>query len=122
MKLHAEGAAARITSYGPGFFAFGDRVAHGSILVRGDGSAVAWPPASVHDLEEAHMRQIIDLRPEVALLGTGVRQSFPPGILLRPFAEARLSLEVMDTAAACRTYNVLAAEGREVVAALIPVG
>jgi uncharacterized protein len=56
----------------------------------------------------------------VALLGTGSRQRFPAPRLTRALAEARIGLEVMTTPAACRTYNILMAEGRKVVAALLP--
>jgi uncharacterized protein len=55
----------------------------------------------------------------VQLLGTGRRQRFPPAALLRPLIEAGRSVEIMDTGAACRTYNILLAEGRAVAAALI---
>ena len=59
------------------------------------------------------------LDPEVVLLGTGSRQRFPHPRLSRPLADARIGLEVMSTAAACRTYNILMAEGRKVAAALL---
>ncbi|MDH4182570.1 MAG: MTH938/NDUFAF3 family protein, partial [Betaproteobacteria bacterium] len=57
---------------------------------------------------------------EVVLLGTGSRQHFPHPRLSRSLADARIGLEAMNTAAACRTYNILMAEGRKVAAALIP--
>jgi len=62
---------------------------------------------------------VLALRPEVLLIGTGPRQVFPDRALLAPLHAARVGFEVMDTAAACRTYNVLVGEGREVAAALI---
>ena len=121
MKLHADAAATRITSYGPGFFAIGDRIVHQGIIICADGTLVRWPPAALADLDEQHLRQIISYGPEVALLGTGARHAFPAPELFRPFVESGLGLEVMDTAAACRTFNVLASESREVVAGLLPI-
>ena len=122
MKLHADGAATRITSYGPGYFAIGDRTVRQGIIICADGTVTPWPPAAITDLDEGHVRQIISFGPEVVLLGTGARQAFPDPELLRLFVENGLGLEVMDTAAACRTFNVLASENREVVAALLPIG
>ena len=120
MKLHADGAATRITSYGPGYF--GDRTVREGIIICADGTVTPWQPAVLADLDESHIRQILSFGPEVVLLGTGARQVFPKPELLRLFVENGLGLEVMDTAAACRTFNVLASESREVVAGLLPIG
>ena len=122
MKLHADGGSTRITSYGPGYFAIGERIVRHGIIISANGTVTAWPPMLPVDLEEGHLRQIISHEPEVVLLGTGARQEFPAPELLRPFVESGLGVEVMDTAAACRTFNVLAAESREVVAGLLPIG
>ena len=65
------------------------------------------------------MQVLLGLGSEIILLGTGNRLRFPPGALLRLFAPAGIGLEVMDLQAACRTYNILAAEGRSVAAALL---
>lgn len=122
MKLHAEASAVRIASYGPGYFVVGDRTVRHSIILTFDGAIEPWAPAASADLDEDHLRALLLHRPEVALLGTGARQAFPPAGVLRPFAQSGLGLEVMDTPAACRTWNVLAAEGRKVVAGLLPIG
>ena len=68
----------------------------------------------------ADFEQILALRPEVVLLGTGARQRFAHPRLYASLSAARIGLEMMDTGAACRTYNILMAEGRKVLAALIP--
>jgi len=60
-----------------------------------------------------------DLKPEVVVVGTGTRQRFPSPQVLRPLIEANIGYEIMDLAAACRTFNILATEGRAVVAALV---
>lgn len=122
MKLHLDGAATRISAYGPGYFAVGGQVVRGGIVISADGAVTPWPPVVPSDLDEERLRRIIACEPEVVLLGTGARQAFPPPDLLRPFAENGLAVEVMDTAAACRTFNVLAAESRKVAAGLLPIG
>ena len=78
-----------------------------------------WQIASVAALDAAAAIYLINLAPEILLLGTGARQSFPATAVLREFARAQIGVETMDTAAACRTYNILMAEGRNVVAAII---
>jgi uncharacterized protein len=66
---------------------------------------------------------VLDLQPEVVLLGTGVRQQFPPAAFMAGFLRKGIGIEVMDNAAAARTYDLLASEGRRVVAAFIlPAG
>ena len=71
------------------------------------------------DLQAADLEPVLALRPELLLIGSGVRQEFPDQALFRALYESRIGFEIMDTAAACRTYNVLVAEGRDVAAALI---
>ena len=76
----------------------------------------------MEDLTAELLVALADRSCDVLLLGTGQRQKFPPPAVLRPLIEAtggRLGVEVMDTAAACRTYNILTAEGRNPLAALI---
>ncbi|HET8694282.1 MAG TPA: MTH938/NDUFAF3 family protein, partial [Aquabacterium sp.] len=68
---------------------------------------------------EAHFLQIAQAQPEVVIFGSGTTLRFPAPSLLRPLMAARIGIETMDTAAACRTYNILVAEGRRVMAALL---
>jgi uncharacterized protein len=70
-------------------------------------------------LSERHFAALADLAPELVIFGTGARLRFPAPALLRPLIERGIGVETMDTAAACRTYNVLLGEGRAVVAALL---
>jgi len=78
-----------------------------------------WGPAAFALLEAIHLAPLAVLGCDVLLLGTGTRQHFPSTTLLRPLIEAGRPIEIMDTQAACRTYNILVAEGRLVAAALI---
>ena len=78
-----------------------------------------WPVGSVDELEESHLAPVLDLAPEVVILGTGATQAFPSPQLVMKFYEKGIGFEAMTTEAACRTFNVLVSEERNVVAALI---
>lgn len=78
-----------------------------------------WPATIVAELTPEHFRRVLALRPELILLGTGERQIFPDARVVAAVHGAGVGFEVMDTRAACRTYNVLLQEGRHVAAALI---
>jgi uncharacterized protein len=78
-----------------------------------------WPPASVRELSAAHLHVVLALEPEIILLGTGEHQVFPTAEIRSLVQRSGVGFEVMDTRAACRTYNVLVQEGRRVAAALI---
>ena len=121
MKLHADTPTAlnTVTAYGPGFIEI-NAVRHTSAVVLTPARVDPWPVASFEALAEADFERLRALDPEVVLLGTGSRQRFPHPRLSRALADARIGLEVMNTPAACRTYNILMAEGRKVVAALMP--
>jgi uncharacterized protein len=80
-----------------------------------------WPPQSIDALEPAHLERLTELdpRPETVLIGTGEQQVFPPHDVVAPLIDARMGFEFMDTRAACRTWNILLAEDRHAVAALM---
>jgi uncharacterized protein len=89
-----------------------------SIALTPDDLLCEWPASPVGDLEESHFDIVLDAEPEIVLLGTGPTNIFPPRELTFAFARKGIGLEVMDTAAAARTFNVLANEGRRVAAVL----
>ncbi len=78
-----------------------------------------WPVSHFAELSAAAIESVCRLEPELIILGTGSKLQFPAGEITRPIYEAGIGLEIMDTAAACRTFNVLSAEGRHVAAAVI---
>ncbi len=78
-----------------------------------------WPVACFEDLNASSMEPLCQLEPELIILGTGSTLQFPTGETTRSVREAGIGLEIMDTPAACRTFNVLSAEGRRVAAAVI---
>ena len=90
-----------------------------SVVVPWQGEVLAWGASTPGELTEAHFERIAALKPEVVIFGSGPRLQFVPPGLLRALITARIGVETMDTAAACRTYNVLVSEGRNVVAALL---
>lgn len=120
MKLHEANTAGSnlFTSYGAGHVEINKARHQGSLIVTGD-SISAWPPATFDDFSEADFLQILAMQPELVLLGTGSKLRFPHPRLYAALTNAGIGVDVMDTAAACRTYNILLAEGRGVVAALL---
>ena len=108
-----------ITGYGPGWVGVGaDRFTR-SVVVGSRGERQDWPAARFEDLGPAQFEQLARLRPEVVIFGSGERIRFPRPAWLAPLAARRIGIETMDTPAACRTYNILAQEGREVAVALL---
>jgi uncharacterized protein len=91
----------------------------GNVLVPWRGAPQPWIEGDFDALTQAHFDQLLLLQPELVIFGSGARLRFAHPQLLRGLIEQRIGVESMDTAAACRTYNVLASEGRRVVAALL---
>lgn len=108
-----------VRGYGPGTVRIGERSFERSVIVTPTALIDDWRPRGIDQLLEADLEPLLRLRPEVLLIGSGLRQVFPEHGLMAALHAARIGFEVMDTGAACRTYNVLAAEGRDVAAALI---
>ena len=90
-----------------------------SLLLSARGELAPWPVQNPAELQPSQLEQAMALQPEVLLIGMGARLVFPDDDCLRVLQQHHIGYEIMDTAAACRTYNVLAAEGREVVAGLM---
>ena len=111
-----------VTRHEPGRLWVGGVVHDASLLLPWSGEALPWPAAGFDELTAAHFERLLALpsgTPELVIFGSGRRLRFPAPALLRPLIERRIGFESMDTAAACRTYNVLVTERRSVVAALI---
>jgi uncharacterized protein len=96
-----------------------DRVFTRSFLLMPDRIVENWPVTSAAQLDLAAAEAIAALQPEVVLLGTGERQVFPPQEFLAALLRRKIGVEVMDNAATCRTYNLLAGEGRRVMAVIM---
>jgi uncharacterized protein len=120
MKLHLTlGAGLQLfTGYGPGYVAVNGMRHEQCVLVTPQ-EVVAWAVTGFDALTRADFGFIADLKPEIVIFGTGATQRFPRPELARALAAEGKGVEVMDTRAACRTYNILASESRKVVAAIL---
>lgn len=90
-----------------------------SLIVSPERLITAWEVTSIRQLDQDRCSAILELRPEVVLLGSDERERFPDGKMIAWFAQQNIGLECMNLAAACRTYGILIAEGRRAAAALI---
>jgi uncharacterized protein len=121
LKFHRDEADGKntFTGYGAGYVEV-NKARHGSsLVVTGDRLVTDWPASAVSALAPDHIAAIAELKPEIVLIGTGATLIFPDRALLAPLYKAGIGVEIMDTPAACRTYNILLGEGRGVLAAVI---
>lgn len=121
VKIERDPAEGRntFTGYGVGYVEVNGRRHASSLVVSSERIVTDWPASSVDDLTADHLAAILELKPQIAVIGSGASLRFPDPARLAPLHQARIGVEVMDTQAACRTYNILLGEGRNVVAALI---
>ena len=106
------------TGYGEGYVEV-NRIRHTASVVVSEDRVSEWPATSIEALSASMLAIVAETAPEVVVLGTGSTFEFPDPAVLKPLRDARIGVEVMDTRAACRTYNILLGEGRKVTAALI---
>jgi uncharacterized protein len=120
MKLEADHFDVQtIQSYGPGWVGvMGEKIQH-SVIIGSNGQRVDWQCSRFEDLTASHFAQLAEFDAELIIFGSGSRIQFPQAAWLQPLMAKRMGLETMDTGAACRTYNILAGEGRRVVVALV---
>ena len=121
MKLQADRIEGRnaIARHGPGGVIVNGLEHRSSVVVPWTGAVQPWPVDTFTALTEAHFEMLAALAPELVIFGSGDRLRFVHPVLLVPLMARRIGVETMDTAAACRTYNVLLAEGRSVIVALL---
>ncbi len=120
MKLQPDQSTVQtITAHGPGWVGIqSDRIDH-SVIIGSRGQRIVWPCTRFEDLGPQHFSQLADMDTELVIFGSGARLRFPRPEWLRALIAKRIGIETMDTPAACRTYNILAQEGRDVVVALL---
>lgn len=123
MRLDLEQGTATyaILGCGPGYVMVNTERITRSVLVAPEHLVRDWRPLSFDALRKEDFEIISELNPEVVLLGTGRQLRFPAADLIAPLRSKNIGLEVMDTAAACRSYAVLMSEGRLVIAALLMI-
>jgi uncharacterized protein len=121
MQLHLTTSEGNylITGYGDDWVEINRIRYRHSIILLPDRLVTDWPARDFETLAPAHFQQIAEMQPELALLGTGAKHRFIHPKISQPLMERGIALECMDTAAACRTYNILMSEGRLVAAALL---
>ncbi|SCK07199.1 Mth938-like domain-containing protein [Vogesella sp. LIG4] len=120
MKLHEAktGGSNLFTAYGAGYVEINGTRHSGSLIVTAD-SIQPWAPTSFETLAAEHFAALLALQPEVVIFGSGQRLRFPHPRLTAALSNAGIGVEVMDSNAACRTYNILLAEDRQVIAVLL---
>ena len=120
MKFHLSTPEGNVvTGQGKGWVRVGMQEYRAPIVLTSDAVAEGFAPNGFDALTEADFAALLEHKPELVLFGTGATHRFPHPRLTRALAESGVGVEVMDTAAACRTFNILAAEGRKVVAVLL---
>lgn len=121
VKLHLTASDARysFSGYGIGYVEINGKRYTRSLILTPERVTEDWLAGAWESLAPEHFAPLVQLRPNVVLLGSGAKMRFPHASLARALTEARIGLEVMDTQAACRTYNILVGEGRLVAAAVI---
>ena len=119
MKLDLDKSSGNfIRGFAGGQVLVGSEVFSSPVIITIDRIIADWSPPDVGQLSLADFTRVLELEPEVILLGTGERQRFPPLALTTAILSQGIGIEVMTTAAACRTFNVLASEFRKVAAVL----
>jgi uncharacterized protein len=121
LKPDFTGTANAIRAYDQGYIIVNNQFIRQSVIVTPERIITDWPPQCFAELQAVHLEWLFELQPEIVLLGTGARQQFPHPRLTYPLLGRGVGVEVMDTAAACRTYNFIMAEGRRVAAALLMI-
>ena len=121
MKLHSDPQSGlnTITGYGLDYITVNSQAYRHPILVSPEGPIENWFNLDFAGLSAADFAPIANKKPEVVILGTGPQQRFPKPELMKLLIEAKIGFEVMDSQAACRTYNILMGEGRQILAAIL---
>jgi uncharacterized protein len=120
MKIHPDIISVPfISAYGKGWVQVAGEQLTRSVVLSSDGRRFDWPCGRFEELTSAHFEQLAELKTELVIFGSGERLRFPAAVLTRALIERQIGIETMDTQAACRTYNILAGEGRHVAVALL---
>jgi uncharacterized protein len=119
LDLDENSATYQVRSYQPGMIKINEKVLHTSIIITPDYLLETWSPFTFQELTAESLAPILTLQPTILLIGTGAHLQFPPVEIYGHLINQGIGVEIMDTAAACRTFNALSAENRRVAAALI---
>jgi uncharacterized protein len=108
-----------ISGYGPGWVSIANEKITTSLVISSGGERFEWHCGSFEQLSAGHFEQLAALNTELVIFGSGQQIRFPKGAWLKSLVDKQIGIETMDTQAACRTYNILASEGRKVAVALL---
>lgn len=108
-----------ISAYAQGWISIGKQKIMRSLVLGSRGERLDWPCDKFEDLDASHFAQLAAFNPELVIFGSGQRLRFPSPAWIQSLTEMQIGIETMDTHAACRTFNVVASEGRHVIAALL---
>jgi uncharacterized protein len=108
-----------ISAFAAGEITINEEVIRENVVITPERIIRDWLPERFEDLEAAHLMRLLELDPEIIVLGTGETLRFPAPEITAGALTRGIGVEVMDTGAACRTYNILHSEGRQVVVALL---
>ncbi len=121
LKLHLSNSTEKnlFTGYGSGYVIVNQKRYDNNLITMPDHIIENWQVQTFEQLSEEHLELLLPFQPEIVLLGTGATLQFPSPLVTKKLITDKIGVEVMDTNAACRTYNILMAEGRNVAAALL---
>jgi uncharacterized protein len=120
MKIQPDNISVQsISGYGPGWIGIGNERISGSVVIGSHGERFNWDCKRFEDLTADHFAQLAAMNTELIIFGSGNRLRFPQPVWIKPLIDKQTGIETMDTQAACRTYNILAGEGRRVAVALL---
>jgi uncharacterized protein len=120
MRFTADSAQGNVIhSYIPGEIRLQGQTLKAHAIISRDELIPDWQPAAINELSIADFQAALDLKPDIILFGTGIHQQFPGMHVMTEIMRAGIAIEVMETHAACRTFNVLIGENRAAVAALL---
>jgi uncharacterized protein len=120
MKIQPDSISVQsISGYGPGWIGLGNEKITASVVIGSRGERFNWACNCFEELTAEHFAQLAALNTELVIFGSGSRLRFPQAAWIKPLIDKQIGIETMDTQAACRTYNILAGEGRNVAVALL---
>ncbi len=119
LDLDNNPSAYQIRAYKPGHIQINDRIHTRSVIISSNQLIEDWEPQLITELTAASLSPVITLKPDVLLIGTGSQLVFLPLEIYGHLINLGIGVEIMDTSAACRTFNALSSENRRVAAALI---
>jgi uncharacterized protein len=119
LTLDDNNASYQIRGFTPGSIRVNDQTFTQSVIITSTELITNWPPQRITELKPEHLALIIEKHPRIFILGTGETLIFPSLEIYGQLINQQIGVEIMDTRAACRTYNALTAEGRDVIGAFI---